>query len=142
MKFSKYITSTWLLANLLHPFAYRTYFALPLGWDFIKAIPRFWFWGSFLSLPGYLLSCLIFLIVRRLFIPTIIKLFALVIGALAGIMISVWLLSFVISARDHFAFLLELSVPAMISAVLSALIRYKTFIQSMNPETYEIYLFP
>jgi hypothetical protein len=142
MKFSTYITTTWLLANLIHPIVYRIYFGLPFNWHLPVEMVEFWFWGTFFSLPGYLFGCLIFLTIRNLPVPVVMKLLVLIISAAIGIVLSVWILSFVISARSRLSFFLELSIPSMISAVLSILIRYKQFIQSMSSETYENYLLP
>jgi hypothetical protein len=142
MKFSKYITTTWLLASLIHPIVYRIYFLLPFNLDLPVELMEFWFWGTFFSLPGYLFGCLIFLTIRNLLVPVVMKLLVLIISAGIGVIISVWLLSLVISARNHLSFFLQLSIPSILSAVLSILIRCKQLIQSINSETYENYLLP
>ena len=142
MKFSKYITTTWLLANFIHPIVYKIYFLPAYKWNLPVELLQFWFWRTFFSLPGYLFSCFVFLIIRNSFVPLVLKLVVLILSAGIGIVISVWLLSFVVSARDHLSFFLQLSIPSIISAVLAILIRYKQFNQSMNSETYENYLLP
>jgi len=142
MKFSKYITTTWLLANLIHPFVYKLYFLSAYRWNLPVELLQFWFWGTFFSLPAYLFGCIIFLTVGKLPVPVALKLLVLIISAGVGVVLSVWLLSFVVSAPNRLSFFLQLSIPSIISAVLAIIFRYKQFVYSMNSETYENYLLP
>lgn len=142
MKFSKYITHTWLLANLIHPVIYWIYFLVPVRSEIVIESLGDWFLCVIFSLPGYFMGCILFSNVRNSVLPKLAKLFALIVIAIAGIIMSIWFLSFVVSANDRFNFLLKQSIPAIIAATLSILVRYRQFIQSINSETYENYFFP
>ena len=140
MRFSKYITRIWFFANVIHPIIYWIYFLVPLWVENILTMLSYWFFCYVFSLPAFLIGCVVFPVVKKSFFPRIVKLFVLMLTAIAGIIVSVMLLSFVIPG-NHFRFLLKQSIPAMISIVLTMIICYSSFIESINSEDHEVYSF-
>jgi cell division protein FtsW (lipid II flippase) len=130
-----YVFITWLLINLLHPFALSFYFntdnGLVFDSDFLAYYPLVFIYSLLFSSVSLMLSYVAIYFIKKIISKNSFRFVIWLLSSLVITVINFWLLFLILDEQMNWQDM-KISIPAMITVAIVILIRYKYFIDTMD----------
>ena len=127
MKSLLHVTSTWMLAQLIHPVLFLNFVSLIDGDPSLVPLARISLYSFIFSIPAYWLCLFFFRPIRLMQLPELAKVVLWKGLTALSIVISLFLVCAVFFSLEFFPTILFFAIPAIASSWFAILVRYQQF---------------